>query len=233
MAAHLRRSSSTRSLLAGALLASLALGACEKSEPAPPPRRDVDPSNSTSVLGKSRDMGRELAGQIGDQQAGVGSMADGISGSTNLDAGAFSFPIPKGWQRGNPSNAVRAAELRVPNSAGESTVYFTTLVGGGGDTESNLARWTNQVVGPDKQPASAKRETFTAGNTEIVTLASEGTYLGMASSGAPPVANARVLRAIVGGESDARVFVTMYGPAEAVRAAESAWRGMLTGVKPK
>jgi len=210
------------------------LGACEEKSSLPPPRVIGAPQSTGSVLGKTRDMAKEAMSGATNAQAAAANAAGEISGETSIDVGGLLFPIPSGWQRQNPSSPMRAAELKI----GEATVWFTTFgAGQGGDDESNINRWLQQVKGSDGQAAKPERSSISPGGVTVLKVASEGTFTGMTGSmqgmtAQPPLANARVLRAIADGPGG-KVFLSMSGPAAAVRQAEPAWNAMLEGTKKK
>ncbi|MBX9735303.1 MAG: hypothetical protein K2X32_00115 [Phycisphaerales bacterium] len=206
------------------------LGGCEEKSSLPPPRVSGAPQSSGTVLGKTRDMGKEAITAANNAQAAAANAAGEISGETSIEVGGLLFAIPSGWQRQNPSSPMRAAELKI----GDASVWFTTFgAGQGGDDESNINRWMQQVKGEDGQAAKGERSSIAPGGIAILKFASEGTYIGMTGmTPQPPLANARVLRAIADAPGG-KVFVSMSGTSSAVRQAEPAWNAMLEGVKKK
>jgi len=166
----------------------------------------------------------------------LGTASGGVacrSSSARVDVAHLSFTMPAGWQQAPPTSSMRAAQAVVPGAAGDAelVVYFFGT-GQGGDIESNLQRWMNQVIpGPDSAP---HRETFDSNGLRVTWVDVAGTIkpgdMGMGPTTAQP--NSRVLGAVIEGEHGPW-FVKLTGPDATVAAQRDAFLSMLHSAAPR
>ncbi|WP_437186376.1 hypothetical protein SH668x_003526 [Planctomicrobium sp. SH668] len=118
----------------------------------------------------------------------------------------FTFDVPEGWEK-SPGSSLRAASFNA--GAGEKKADVSVMrLGGGGDVDSNVNRWRDQVkLGP------LESEELKAGLKEIEISGKPATY-------AEAIGETESILAAIIDEGDAKWFFKMQGPKDIV-AAES------------
>lgn len=156
--------------------------------------------------------------------------APAAAGDTTLNVPGGTFTLPEGWTREQPSSQMRLAQASIPGpaGAGELTVFFFGP-GGGGDLESNLQRWINQVE-PDEEPS---RDSFTLGTWKVTWVEAVGTLKPSTMGAGPdkPQPDSRLLGAVVEGEGGPWYFKAT-GPAATLDAQREAFLDMLKSGRP-
>ncbi len=130
-------------------------------------------------------------------------------------AAGLKWAAPEGWVSKGTA-PMRAATYTVGDS--ECIVYFFGQ-GQGGTVEANLTRWNGQFA-VDGKPAAAKTAKKTVHGLNVTTMDVSGTYTatgGAAMTQQAPVANARMLAAIIEGPGG-NIFIKFTGPAKSVAA---------------
>jgi hypothetical protein len=122
---------------------------------------------------------------------------------------ALRFTVPEGWVQEMPSSSMRKAQYRVPDKEkqakdAELALFHFRMPS---SAEENLKRWADQMGA-----APPKGEEI-QGNHKITLGDITGTYAG--DAGAAPVANARMLAAMVE-TSEGPWFFKLVGPADTV-----------------
>jgi hypothetical protein len=118
---------------------------------------------------------------------------------------------------------MRAATYSVAPAPGDRTGGEVVInffgPGQGGTVDANIARWKNQMQGPDGKPALAIVAQRNVRGISMTTIDASGAYSGMGGPMAPakPEAGYRLLGAIVEGPGGT-VFVKFAGPAKTVAA---------------
>lgn len=147
---------------------------------------------------------------------GVSAAAD--DATQVMHAGNLSFNAPKAWKAERPNNAMRKAQVKVPDPKdGEGAeLVVTAFAGGAGSTDANIKRWEGQFTGDDGKAPKAKVDTTKKGkNTGPVTRVEvAGKYGGMAMPGQPKAeakADYRLLGAIVE-TPEATYYLKLTGP---------------------
>jgi hypothetical protein len=181
-------------------------------------------------------------GEPGSAGAGPGGPAAFPPGHPSVAgggvAGAPQWVVPKGWQETAPSSAMRRAQYRLPAAAGDpeegECVVFYFGAGQGGDTLSNIARWTSMVTDPDGTPAPAITSELQVGDRKITRLRTAGTYqaAAMGQGGPPPSpkSNWMMLGAVVPG-GDANWFFRCTGPRKTIETQEPAFDALLKSIR--
>lgn len=143
----------------------------------------------------------------------------------SFKVGAFSFTVPEGWTKMEPSSAMRNAQLEVAQGMEKAEVTFFHFGGGSGSPADNVARWFAQFPGSEDQ---AKTETVQVGAVKITFATTQGTFSsGMPGGPTKPLPGHALHGAIL--ESPAGdVYVKMTGPEAVVKAASEAFRKMVT-----
>jgi len=155
------------------------------------------------------------------------------SSADRVDVAHLSFTMPAGWRQEPTSSSMRAAQAVVPGSGGDAevVVYFFGT-GQGGDIESNLQRWMNQVIA--NGDSGLHRETFDSNGLRITWVEVAGTLkpgdMGMGPTTAQP--NARLLGAVIEGERGPW-FVKLTGPDATVAAQRDAFLSLLRSAAPR
>jgi len=152
----------------------------------------------------------------------------------SFKVGSFTFTVPEGWTKVQPSSPMRNAQLEVAQGQAKAEVTFFHFGGGSGTAADNVARWFGQFPGSEAQ---RKTETAEAGAGKITFATTEGTFSsGMPGAATTPMTGHALHGAIL--ESPAGdVYVKMTGPEAIVKSASDAFKKMVTeaarGVGPK
>ena len=138
--------------------------------------------------------------------------------------GDLRFKIPDGWVSETPTSSMRAAQYRLPASAGDSedaslAVYYFGA-GQGGSVEANFDRWTGQILQPDGSSSrdKAKTETLTVNGMKTTLLDVSGSYAGGGmggDSGGGNKPNFRMRAGVVETPKGA-YFIKLVGPEKTV-----------------
>ncbi len=208
-------------------MAALAAGCEDKPASAPVATKEAP----QTILGKSAKMGRDLKGAIEAQQANTAAMADRLQGGSQSSIAGLGWSVPAAWESVPPASPMRLAEYRVAGNEGTVSIAFFST---GGDTGSNIVRWSGQMKGPGGgavMPIQRKFE-FPGGLTATV-VAMEGTYSGMSPAGQPmpPQDGVKFLGAIVEGGPNGPVQIRAIGPMHAVEAMEKDFTAMVSSVQ--
>ncbi|MEE8525728.1 MAG: hypothetical protein V3T72_17460 [Thermoanaerobaculia bacterium] len=153
-------------------------------------------------------------------------------GGTEVTLPGATFELPGDWQQQAPSSSMRAAQAEIPGAAGagQLTVFFFG-VGGGGGTESNLQRWIGQVeVDPASPPV---REVFSGDGTRVSWVEARGTLKPSTMGTGPtsPQPDSMLLGGVVEGAGGPWYFKAT-GPGATMEAQKDAFLAMLGSVKP-
>ncbi len=142
----------------------------------------------------------------------------------NFKVGAFTFTVPEGWSKVQPSSPMRNAQLEVARGQEKAEVTFFHFGGGSGSPEDNVKRWFGQFPGSDEKQ---KSETVEAGPVTITFASTEGTFSsGMPGGPTTPVPGTGLYGAIMQ-HSTGDVYVKMTGPATLVAQEKEALRKMV------
>ena len=136
---------------------------------------------------------------------------------TKFAVSAFSFTLPGGWKKAEPSSPMRKAQLEVPGKDGAKSaevVFFFFGGGQGGDVQANVTRWLGQFSG-GKDVQKVEAEEFDG--VKVTLVSTEGTMKASPISGVPNDQPDFALLGAILEHSDGPVFVKMTGPAELVK----------------
>ncbi len=153
-----------------------------------------------------------------------GAAAPGETGRTITVAG-LSFTAPEGWQPAPPSNAMRLAELHVPNADGADSVAVFSVAGG--DPNMNITRWVGQF-GSDSGEVLKSRETKTISGRTVHLVEMTGTYRGMGMR--PPQPDTMMRAAIVEMPGGQNLFIKMTGPIEQMQGLADGWEKLINSM---
>lgn len=151
-------------------------------------------------------------------------------------AGGLSFPVPEGWRSVPPSNAMREAELVFADPADPGRICVAALSRAGGDVQSNINRWSGQVLDSSGQPASPTVSQATVNGMKVHLVELVGKYQdGMPGGAATPRENWMMRGAIIEGAGGPgmMVFVKMTGPADLMASCSDGWKQLIDGVSSR
>jgi hypothetical protein len=156
----------------------------------------------------------------------------GAGGGTEIALPGATFALPADWEQEEPSSSMRAAQAQIPGAAGagQLTVFFFG-VGGGGGTESNIQRWIGQVeVDPADPPV---RDGFAGDGTTVSWVEARGTLKPSTMGTGPtePQPDSTLLGAVVEGAGGPWYFKAT-GPAATMEPQKRAFLAMLASVRP-
>ncbi len=151
------------------------------------------------------------------------------------DAAGLAWTVPDGWAPGGArSMRINTYLIDAEDPKAECAVFYFGSTQGG-DVESNIARWINQVVQPDgsESAAKAKRSTLKTECCEILTVEVPGTY--MASSGPMmQVTDERADYILIGGIApgpEGNVFFKLTGPAAKAEKFRASFETLLKSIR--
>jgi hypothetical protein len=116
-----------------------------------------------------------------DESAEQGSAAVEVAEDGTFAVGPLTGTLPENWESRPPASSMRKAEFLIPNPEENglpgivAAFYFGPSAG---TIEMNIERWVGQFSQPDGQPLSedaASRETFKAGEMDVVMVSFRGT----------------------------------------------------------
>ena len=155
--------------------------------------------------------------------------------SVQTEAVGIRFAVPREWARVPAPSEMRAAQYRIPRTAGDTEdaelVLFFFGQGKGGAADDNLTRWYGQFTEPDgrapRDVATVTSRTVRGLHVTAVDLA--GTYLGGAPGNAPRP-GFRLLAAVVEGTGGPWFFKAV-GPAPTIGAAKAAFNALVDSLQ--
>ena len=142
----------------------------------------------------------------------------------SFKVGAFTFTVPEGWNKVEPSSPMRNAQLEIVRDSAKAEVTFFHFGGGSGTASANVQRWFGQFPGSEKK---RKTETAEVGGVKITFASTEGNFnSGMPGGPTTPIAGAALCGAILENQTG-DVYVKMTGPEALVKSAAEAFRHMV------
>ncbi len=146
-----------------------------------------------------------------------------LSSETFTTAG-ISLQVPSSWIATTPSSSMRVGEWKIPRQKKESDegelVIFYFGVDQGGDAQSNLNRWKNQVTNSQGAPAPSEITVKNIQGLTVSQIQSFGTYSGMSSQpGVPPApkGNSGFIGVVVEGGQEGSLFFRITGPESLIK----------------
>ncbi len=152
-----------------------------------------------------------------------------VAGPGTVTVMGLTTKLPEGWKSVVPANAMRLAEVQVPDASGDAAKMCTLVLStAGGDVASNIARWEGQVTAADGKPSKAEPKTRTVEGMNVTTVELTGSFMNMGET--VPHTNWMMRGAVV--ETPAGLlFLKMTGPAEQMAAAGKGFDAMIDGMK--
>ena len=151
--------------------------------------------------------------------------------------GSLQFEAPLDWIQIETSSPLRVAQFGLPRSPGDSedaqlVVYY--FGGESGTVETNLEKWTNQMVQPDGRSSSdvATTTSFEVGGMSVTVLDVPGIYSAEVQPGSSMLYYKRGfrLKAAVVETSAGPYFFKLTGPGRTVTESESGFNALLATV---
>jgi hypothetical protein len=138
---------------------------------------------------------------------------------------AIEWTVPAAWHTMPNPSSMRLATYSVPRAPGDPADADVSVTRAGGDTASNIERWTGQFAGAEPPKPSV----HTAHGLEVTVVEIQGVYTNGMSPGAKPQPGWALLAAIVK-TPGMPYFFKMTGPAATVHAARGAFTAMIDGI---
>lgn len=195
----------TRIIASLVVFAPLALTACEESGSSSSGSQYQ--GEAQSQLGRTAEMGRNLADRIEGRDAAIGTAAAQASGGDGLvTIPGIAMTAPEGWTSVTPSNNMRLAQFE----AGDVLVTVSQI---GGSTQANIDRWLGQIVDQFGEPTGAEDEyDRTAAGYDTTVIEAYGAYLEGGMMGSPTRRENYGLVGAVIETPGTSTFVKMTGP---------------------
>jgi hypothetical protein len=158
------------------------------------------------------------------------------SGETTSEAFAeLKVEVPKEWEKGQPSNAMRVAEFSIPGPGGDAELVVYRFAGGAGGVEANVERWKGQFQPPQGKTMDdlTTLKTMDVGDLDVTHVDISGRYVAAVRPGAPQTVDKpdqRMLAAIVEGSGDP-FFLKATGPAKTLDVWAEAFTRMVESAK--
>lgn len=194
-----------------AITAPLALAACDNNSSSANNQGPQRRNQAQSQLGRTAEMGRNLADQIKGRDANIGTAAAMASGGDGLiNIPGFAFVPPPAFTPVTPDNSMRLAQL-------ESEDVTVTISQAGGSTQANIERWAAQIVDQNGNtvPPEDTYERTVAGFDATV-IETFGAYLEGGMMGTPTRRENFGLVGAVIETPGSSTFIKMTGPADQV-----------------
>jgi hypothetical protein len=236
-------------LVIASMALGIALAACTRAEPARgTPSAANDAQTATGAAAEPQaapGQAPPLAASHGPLpgivpqpgvQAGAAMPAGAVLPDSPSPHGELRWDAPAGWVQEAPSNAMRAAQYRMPAVAGDAEdgecVVFYFGPGQGGDAASNAARWAGMFTRDDGGPTDHKVREEQLGGRKVTRVEAAGIYHPMAFGGqsSPPRPGYMMLGAIVPG-GDANWFFRCAGPQKTIAAGRGAFDALLKSIR--
>ncbi|HMJ05257.1 MAG TPA: hypothetical protein VK474_03280 [Chthoniobacterales bacterium] len=142
----------------------------------------------------------------------------------SFKVGAFTFAVPEGWTKVEPSSPMRNAQLEIVQGSAKAEVTFFHFGGGSGTAAANVARWFSQFPGSEEK---RKTEVVESGPVKITFASTVGTFSsGMPGGPTTPITGAALFGAILENQTG-DVYVKMTGPEALVKSSTEALRHMV------
>ena len=142
----------------------------------------------------------------------------------------FDWSVPQGWTSSPPTNAMRLAQFEVGKDAEGQPVQCVVFRGIGGQDQENIDRWIGQL-GESAKSTARITDSERAGIL-VKRLEAHGTYTDTMTRDAKPVADAKMIAAIVtaGG---GKLHVRLVGPSALVDKAAAQFDAFVASMKPR
>lgn len=212
-------------IVASVVLASFLLSGCsEKSTPAESGESGASNEHAATVEHAHAPSAPGASAPAASEHAVQAAAGEG-AGSGSITVSGFTFTLPEGWNQAPPANAMRLAEVHVPNAdGGESVAVFSVA---GGDPNMNITRWVGQF-GSAAGDVLKSRETKTINGQTVHLVEMSGEYRGMGMR--PPQPNTMMRAAIVEMSGGQHLFIKMTGPISQMETLADGWNTLINSM---
>ena len=214
-------------LAASAAIVSLTgITGCEQqSSPSGSGNTGASTGQAQSQLGRTAEMGRDLADSIAARDAQLGTAAGQIGGGGLVQVPGLDMTPPDGWTPQTPSNAMRLAEF----DADGATVTISQM---GGSAQANIDRWVAQIVDQNGSPVEPDSiTTRQVAGYQATIVETYGAYLEGGMMGTPTRREGYGLIGAVIDTGTTKTFVKMTGPDDVVEAQRAAFNRLLDSMR--
>lgn len=201
-------------------------------EPPSPANTTATPSSSSPVPSAAATAGSSVSASSATAVAGPhpsfgqpSMVAPGLT-PPRLDP-SLSWVAPKRWKVVQHKSTMRIATFEVPHAAGDAEDAELSITRAGGDSASNVGRWTVQFGAEGHKSAKTTERTLAGLKATFVEI--HGSYQGMGMN--EPKAGYRLLGAIVETTGGSHFF-KLVGPEKSVEAARAEFEAFLSSLKP-
>lgn len=141
----------------------------------------------------------------------------------------YTAPVAEAWVARAPTNAMRAANWRVPGADGGADAELVVFAGIGGSTTANIERWAGQFRGADGGTVTPETTELDAGGLPVILVEIRGDYRGMTTSF---VEDQLFLAAVVEGSAGAAPLqIRLVGDTATVEAHRPAFMAFVEGLR--
>ncbi len=140
---------------------------------------------------------------------------------------SLSWVAPKRWKLVQHKSTMRIATFDIPHAPGDAEDAELSITRAGGDSASNVGRWTVQFGAEGHKSAKTTERTLAGLKATFVEI--HGSYQGMGMN--EPKAGYRLLGAIVETTGGSHFF-KLVGPEKSVEAARAELEAFLSSLKP-
>ncbi len=153
-----------------------------------------------------------------------------------IEARGLSFSVPETWKKLPPTSQMRALEIKVEPSKGDTDAaefVMFAFPGGAGGVQQNVERWQQQFQDDAGKPPEIKTEKVQGQGVEVTLVETSGRYVAPIKIGQPERYDKpgyRLLGAIVT-TADTGYFIKMVGPEQTLKDAREAFVAMAKSMK--
>lgn len=161
------------------------------------------------------------------------AVAPAVAGAPGgaISIGNLVFTVPEGWVNAPPSNAMRLAELVVPDPGNDANRRCVAAFSrAGGDVQTNIDRWSRQVLDAAGQPTAPTVSTATVSGRPVHLVELTGAFQDGMPGGALTPRENWMLRGAIVEAGDGLVFIKMTGPVDAMNACSAGWKTLIDGM---
>lgn len=184
-------------------------------------RELIEQRRSRSTLGQTRDTARDLRNEI----VGGADRDDPIA-ATNadehyLEADTLVWDVPVDWAITIPTDPAVLSSARITSPTGDANIRVTRATA---PAQTVIQSWRREWVDITGEPATIRTERTTIDATPVTLASAEGTYTAGRGNEHPFWA---LRAAIVERAGQPPIVLTLIGPEDTVRRADTQWRALL------
>jgi hypothetical protein len=145
--------------------------------------------------------------------------------TTDVQLGSLTFKVPGSWEAKKKLRMFSKAGYTIPDKGKadgiEADLYHFEGELGGGDVQSNIARWQGQFkAGDDGKAPEPKKEELTFGDKKALLVTLKGTFIsGSVSDAERPLKEGYTMAGVIIETGDGKAILKFTGPDAAMTAA--------------